>query len=82
MINNYITAPTEELVWRYEPAPKAKCLLLTKGRIAVLGPPVGKWMHEYIAWCPLPKRNKTIETQLQNHYSELEKEVIPPSTKP
>lgn len=42
-------------VWRYEKAPKAKCLLLNPYGVAFFGPPTGELGTEYITWCPLPK---------------------------
>lgn len=53
-----------ETYWRYEPPPNkaAKVLLLTVGRVAIVGP----WLHGdgVIAWCPLPKRDKQKEEEL------------------
>lgn len=60
----YVTAQTNELVWRYEPAPSVRCLLLTTGKVVTVGPPTGAWKKEYIAWCPFPKRNKDIEKEI------------------
>jgi hypothetical protein len=52
------------LLWRYGPPPdaSAKVLLLTTGRIVI----VGKWGDGLgvIAWHPLPKRDKKLEEEL------------------
>jgi hypothetical protein len=62
----YIAAPAAELGWRYE-VPKrtdAKVLLLTIGRIATIGNWSGPYGRDFIAWAPLPKRNKAEEARL------------------
>lgn len=45
----------------------AKVLLLTRGGICVTGP----WTHDgrYIAWAPMPKRNKEKERKLRERAS-------------
>lgn len=50
--------------WVYSKAPKKKCLLLSDLGVAFMGPPTGEFMTEYIAWCPLPKRDKQKEKEL------------------
>ena len=59
-----LTAPDGELHWNYtEPADRSrKMLLLTRQGVAILGP----WEKGLglVAWCPLPRRNRTIEDQL------------------
>lgn len=49
--------------WYYEKAPNAKCLLLSRYGVAFFGPPTGDYLIEYIAWCPLPKRDKEKESE-------------------
>jgi len=55
---------TDEVPWRYYAPPnkEAKSLLLTTGKVAI----VGRWGsgQGVIAWCPLPKRNKELEEEL------------------
>jgi hypothetical protein len=62
MPEEVITA--SETHWRYEePEDRAaKRLLLTTGRVAIVGP----WLKGdgVIAWCPLPKRDKQKEKEL------------------
>lgn len=58
------TAPNSELGWRYSVPPDrySKVLLLhEEGCIAI-----GCWEKGlgWIAWCPLPKRDKELEKQL------------------
>lgn len=50
-----------DAVWQYAPAPKRKCLLLNMSGCLMQGPPLGEWMVEYIAWSPMPKRDKEME---------------------
>ena len=62
----HITAEVGEIYWRYE-VPKqtdAKVLLLTVGRVAVVGNWYGPIGKAFIAWAPLPKRDKQKEAQL------------------
>jgi hypothetical protein len=40
-----------------EPEPGAKVLLLTRGHVCV----TGVWNEYFLAWAPLPKRNKEKE---------------------
>lgn len=58
----YVT--DENPQWRYEPAPRKKCLLLSDMGVAYMGPPTGAFREEYIAWCPLPKRDRVREKEL------------------
>ena len=59
----YVTCP--DINWRYEKAPYAtKCLLLTKGGVAVIGSPKEGFGTEYFAWCPLPKRQRYVEKSI------------------
>ena len=55
---------SNETYWRYGPPPnnEAKMLLLTVGRVAI----VGRWGDgsSVIAWCPLPRRDKQKEVEL------------------
>lgn len=59
-------AHSGQAYWRYdEPAPKGvKILLLTVGAVAVIGVWEGEPGEHFIAWSPLPKRNKEKETAL------------------
>ena len=61
-MKTYITSA--EPRWVYGKAPKKKCLLLSDHGVAFMGPPTGEFMTEYIAWCPLPKRDKRKEKEL------------------
>ena len=47
------------------PPPNTKVLLLTPGGTCV----VGVWDSTYLAWLPLPKRNKTKEAYVQRLYN-------------
>lgn len=62
----YIAAGASQLGWRYEETPNraAKVLLLTAGRVAVIGNWSGAYGQQFIAWCPLPKRDKAAEERL------------------
>lgn len=60
-----ITAPTNQLYIRYtKPTHSGKCLLLTIGGVLI----VGKWDGEvgqyFLGWCPMPKRDKELEREL------------------
>lgn len=67
-----VTAPAGGVYWRYEvPDTTATVLLLTIGRVAMKGPWSGEMGQYYIAWSPLPKRDKALEDQL------IEAGVIP-----
>lgn len=62
----HIAAPAGEVYWRYE-VPKstdAKVLLLTIGRVAVTGNWYGPYGQNFIAWAPLPRRDKEQEARL------------------
>jgi hypothetical protein len=63
----HISAPPGELFWRYSmPAERsAKMLLLTVGKVAEVGNWIGGYGDLYIAWCPLPQRDKALEGELQ-----------------
>lgn len=52
--------------WRYEVAPRtdAKVLLLTTGATQTSGNWNGAYGEYYVAWYPLPKRNKRREKEL------------------
>jgi hypothetical protein len=52
--------------WRYEVCPRsdAKVQLLTIGAVATSGNWTGAYGEFYVAWCPLPKRNKAKEREL------------------
>lgn len=66
MTQPHISAPAGDVYWRYEvPAcTDAKVLLLTVGRVAVAGQWHGPYGHSFIAWAPLPKRDKEQEARL------------------
>lgn len=55
---------TDKLVWKYEPPPdrQAKVLLLTKGKVAI----IGRWGSGLgvIAWQGLPSRDKELERKM------------------
>lgn len=67
MTTDVTTAPDGELYYRYgEPPNKSsKMLLLHKHGCAVIGE-WGKGLG-WIAWCPLPRRNREIEDQLKEN---------------
>lgn len=62
----HITAPAGEVYWRYEvpTSTDAKVFLLTVGRVAVVGNWQGAYGQSFIAWAPLPKRDKEQEARL------------------
>jgi hypothetical protein len=62
----HITAPQGDIGWRYEVAPSAdaKVLLLTVGRVAVVGNWYGPLGKAFVAWAPLPRRDKEQEARL------------------
>lgn len=62
----HISGTGDELDFRYEvpPLTDAKVQLLTVGRICVTGNWYGHYGEAFIAWAPLPKRNKAIEQDL------------------
>lgn len=57
---------TNETPWRYEVAPRtdAKVQLLTIGFVAVYGSWRGAYGDLFVAWAPVPKRNKELEAEL------------------
>jgi len=62
----YIAASSGQLGWRYDiPTNRAaKVLLLTVGKVAVVGNWSGAYGEQFIAWSPLPKRDKAVEAAL------------------
>ena len=64
VIDKPITAPTGEIKWNYTPPSntRRKLLLLHRDGCAAMGP----WGDGagWIAWCPLPKRDKELEVEL------------------
>lgn len=62
----YITAERGDIYWRYEVPPDrgAKVQLLTVGGVAVYGQWYGKLGENFLAWAPLPKRDKAQEALL------------------
>ena len=62
---NPITAPNGGIYWRYErPQHSGKCLLLTIGRVAIIGNWSGDYGQHFVAWSPLPQRDKNQEISL------------------
>lgn len=57
------TAPPGEIHWRYSIPNKSdsKMLLLNLGGVAIIGNWYGKLGEHFLAWCPLPKRDKVAE---------------------
>lgn len=68
MKRTHIAAPAGEVYWRYEmPEDRgAKVLLLTIGGICVLGRWYGALGQYFLAWSPMPKRNRDVERRLIN----------------
>jgi hypothetical protein len=64
--DTHIAAAAPDLFWRYEPPANrgAKVLLLTRGCTAVVGTWTGAYGEQFIAWCPLPKRDKKREKEV------------------
>lgn len=60
------TAPPGELYWRHSLPRRtdSKMLLLTVGEVAVIGQWYGKVGEHFLAWCPLPKRDKRVAVSL------------------
>ena len=67
---------SHDLGWRYEPAPAGKCLLLNMDYVAYFGPATGEFMQEYIAWCPLPKRDRHAERKLLQEHKKMNETFI------
>ncbi len=60
------TAPPGEIHWRYT-VPRngdSKMLLLNLGGVAIIGNWYGELGEHFLAWCPLPKRDKQLERAL------------------
>lgn len=64
--DTHISAAAPDLFWRYAIPPNkgAKMLLLTVGCTAVVGTWTGAYGEQFIAWCPLPKRDKKREKEV------------------
>lgn len=62
----YIAASPGDVYWRYEvpPSTDAKVFLLTVGRVAVVGQWYGALGEAFVAWAPMPRRDKEQEAQL------------------
>jgi hypothetical protein len=60
------TAPPGEIRWTYAvpPSTDAMMFLLTIGRIAMRGRWQGRMGEFFVAYCPMPKRDKALEEQL------------------
>ena len=66
IVGRHNVARSTETAWRYEwgeHKPGSKSLLLTDGGIAVIGH-VGADRRGYIAWAPLPDRDREKEAAL------------------
>lgn len=59
-IKPYVSAPPGQLYWRREVCPHAgaKVLLLTVGRVCVVGHWYGAYGQYFTAWCPMPKNGE------------------------
>lgn len=64
----HISAPAGQVFWRYDiPQDRgSKTLLLTVGGICVTGTWLGDLGQYYIAWAPMPKRDKAAERLIFN----------------
>lgn len=62
----HITADAGDIYWRYERphSTDAKVFLLTVGRVAVVGQWYGALGEAFIAWAPMPRRDKEQEARL------------------
>lgn len=60
------TAQPGDVYWRYTiPARSdSKMLLLNLGGVAIIGNWYGQLGEHFLAWCPLPKRDKVAERQV------------------
>lgn len=60
------TAPPGDLHWRYSVPPRtdSKMLLLNLGGVAIIGSWYGAVGEHFLAWCPLPKRDKGLEVSI------------------
>lgn len=61
----YITAPVS--VWNYDMAALpsgTKCMLLNPGGVACLGSVTQSTRDHFLAWAPMPKRDKEKERKL------------------
>ena len=73
-VERYTACPS--MPWRYEPAPPGKCQLLNMDYVAYYGPATGEFMQEYIAWCPLPKRDRHAERKLLQEHKKMNETFI------
>lgn len=73
-VERYTACPN--IPWRYEPAPPGKCQLLNMDYVAYYGPATGEFMQEYIAWCPLPKRDRHAERKLLQEHKKMNETFI------
>ena len=64
-IITHVTADVGGIRWHYSKPENtgAKMILLTIGKIAVFGNWYGEVGELYIAWSPMPKRDKVLEEQ-------------------
>ena len=61
----HVSAPAGQVGWRYEkPTEQGKMFLLTIGKVAVVGNWTGTYGQYYVAWSPMPARDKDIERAL------------------
>lgn len=65
MSKDYISAPVVE--WNYEKPERqgAKMMLLTIGCILVTGTWSGEVGENFLAWAPMPKRDKAKEREIE-----------------
>jgi hypothetical protein len=62
----YITAPVSEYDYDMSALPTGvKCILLNQGGVAVMGSVTNATRDHFIAWAPLPKRDKEQERTLR-----------------
>lgn len=60
-----ITGAAGDIFWRYTvPETTAPLLLLTRGRILTKGCWLGALGEFFVAWAPVPKRDKDLEERL------------------
>lgn len=64
---DHIAAAPGDLYWRYGLPPHrgAKMLLLTRGCVCVPGNWTGEYGEQFIAWCPMSKRDKRLEAAIR-----------------
>lgn len=66
VLKSYITAPVS--AWNYDMGALpfgAKCFLLNEGGVAVVGSVTANTRKDFMAWAPMPKRDKELEKRLR-----------------